>query len=262
MITLPTTARPVELNLAAALSNARFWDAGPARMEQRRRQWPDAIAADPESPHLLPNSATLTRPLAAEDAGDVVSLLREFYAAGTGAQWVLWSAWPTPDLAQHGLVHWGEPPIMVRQLWEAPIRNDPPELTIVEAVNERDVHDWNQVLIDGYPLPELREAGIDVVYDGRILGSWLRLFVGYVDGEPVSCSAAIADESVTGIFAVATVPSRRGRGYGAALVEAAANSEPSLPAMLAASDLGFPVYERIGFKTVGRFTLWIGDRSR
>jgi len=36
----------------------------------------------------------------------------------------------------------------------------------------------------------------------------------------------------------------------------AALANPELPAILVASDLGAPVYERIGFTTVRRITAW------
>jgi len=52
-----------------------------------------------------------------------------------------------------------------------------------------------------------------------------------------------------------------GRGYGLALTAAAAAVEPSKPATLIASDLGRPVYDRLGFVAVMRFTYWLGLRS-
>jgi GNAT superfamily N-acetyltransferase len=60
---------------------------------------------------------------------------------------------------------------------------------------------------------------------------------------------------------IATLESARGRGYGLALTAAAAAVDPSKPATLIASDLGRPVYDRLGFVAVMRFTYWLGLRS-
>jgi len=56
---------------------------------------------------------------------------------------------------------------------------------------------------------------------------------------------------------VGQLPARhRGKGYGAAVTEAAATAVPEEPAVLLASDDGRHVYERTGFLAVDRWTLW------
>ncbi len=86
------------------------------------------------------------------------------------------------------------------------------------------------------------------------------MWVGYVEGVPVSTSAAIVSDGMVGIYAVATSPPARRRGYGEALTWAAARSDDVLPATLQASTLGAPVYARMGFRTVGSFTIWTRER--
>src|SRR5687768_12419178 len=71
-------------------------------------------AADNEAAHPLLNSATLLAPLADRDAPALVARLQRFYAAGDGASWALWSAWPTPDLGPLGGTLVGQPPLMIR----------------------------------------------------------------------------------------------------------------------------------------------------
>ena len=62
---------------------------------------------------------------------------------------------------------------------------------------------------------------------------------------------------VNNVEMVATLDGWRGRGYGAAVTWAATTADPSLPAILIASDRGRPVYERLGYTAVTRWTLWI-----
>jgi GNAT superfamily N-acetyltransferase len=92
------------------------------------------------------------------------------------------------------------------------------------------------------------------------LGGHYRLWLGYVAGRPVTCAIANVSDGVVGVHFVATLPEARGRGYGAAVTARAASVAPTLPAVLQASDLGRPVYERLGFRVVCRFDLWIVPR--
>jgi hypothetical protein len=61
---------------------------------------------------------------------------------------------------------------------------------------------------------------------------------------------------ITEIDWVGTLPVARGRGVGAAVTWAATAVDPSRPAVLIASDPGRPVYERLGYLPINRFTLW------
>jgi ribosomal protein S18 acetylase RimI-like enzyme len=91
------------------------------------------------------------------------------------------------------------------------------------------------------------------------------LFTGYTDGRPVSAGSSIRTGQTVGIYAVATVPEARRRGYGAAMTArlladgAAAGCDV---AALQASDLGQSVYERLGFRTVIEYDAWFGAPRR
>jgi GNAT superfamily N-acetyltransferase len=95
----------------------------------------------------------------------------------------------------------------------------------------------------------------------------LRLFGGDVAGELVTCSALFTGTGVAGIYAVATDEAHRGRGYGGVLTAAAMDAGRSQgfdTSVLMASDLGEPVYRRLGFREVGlvRFLRWPGQGER
>jgi len=88
----------------------------------------------------------------------------------------------------------------------------------------------------------------------------LRFWLGRVDGRAASIAAASVSHGFVGIYAVATDPAFRGRGYGEALTWAATMFRPDLPATLQASPMGRPVYERMGFTTSAVFHCWTGER--
>ena len=81
----------------------------------------------------------------------------------------------------------------------------------------------------------------------------MRFYVGTLDKEPVATSLVIADGAVAGIYWVATREGWRRRGLGEALTWAAVRGGAErgcTVASLQASELGRPVYERMGFRLV------------
>ena len=94
---------------------------------------------------------------------------------------------------------------------------------------------------------------------------WLRegcaVYVGYTDGKPVSSGFGIRTGRTIGIYNIGTVESARRRGYGAAMtVRVAADGAAAGcdVAILQASDMGRPVYERLGFRTVVDRDVYLG----
>jgi GNAT superfamily N-acetyltransferase len=231
----------------------------PRSMGKPWTRWDGLWAADSKLPAAYPNSATILRPLVEQEAAEVIARLDQFYAADVGGPWMLWSAWATPDLTPFGMHPAGQTPLMVRLPVPVPTATAI-GLRIVEASTESDLRDLDSVMIRGYPIPELTFPD-DRVTDARALGGAMRFFVGYEGDQPVSCATACIGAREVGIYAVATLPDRRGKGYGGALTLAAMAAAPHLPAVLEASDFGQPVYLRLGFQVVSEYTLWYKSRG-
>lgn len=70
-------------------------------------------------------------------------------------------------------------------------------------------------------------------------------------------AAALSHAGLTLVEYVAVLPQGRGQGAGAAVTWAATLSEPEQPAVLIASDDGRPVYERMGYRAIERWTAWL-----
>jgi GNAT superfamily N-acetyltransferase len=87
-----------------------------------------------------------------------------------------------------------------------------------------------------------------------------RCYVGDVEQEPVTTAFGFTERDHVGIYNVATVPGHRGRGYGTAITARAVldgfTSGASV-AYLQSSVVGYRVYERLGFRTLEKWTVWI-----
>lgn len=214
-------------------------------------------AADYGVPAGLANGAYLLQPLAVmEDRGAaVLDAIEDHFAAGTGTA-MLWSPWPTPDLSSRGWLPFGHPPLLIRPAGgAAPALPD--GLRIERVADAGGVADFERTLIEAYPMPEaahLVPGG--VVADAILDEERLPLFVGYVGDEPVGTAAALVDYGHNDVGLVSVHAHHRRKGFGEALTWAATVADPSLPAALLASDDGRPVYERMGYVPILRFTLW------
>ena len=81
-----------------------------------------------------------------------------------------------------------------------------------------------------------------------------RMFGGWLDDELVTTAALFTGSGMAGIYAVLTADAMRGRGFGRIVTRAALHAgrdDGLTTGVLMASDLGLPVYLRIGFAVVG-----------
>jgi GNAT superfamily N-acetyltransferase len=82
------------------------------------------------------------------------------------------------------------------------------------------------------------------------------LYLGYADGRPVVSGLGWRTGRTIGVYSIATIPSARRRGFGAAMtarVVADGLAAGCDVAVLQASEMGRPIYERLGFRTVVRY---------
>ena len=202
---------------------------------------------------LFVNLGVVLRPPAEWDA--VLQRVDAVVPVGTTATLV--SPFGTPDLSNRGWHLVGHPPFMGRLPGAVPPPAMPPELEIREVTDQPALEAFERTLVDGYPMPDLQPYRWGQMYDERVLGGATRLWVGYIDGQPVATSAVHVVAGINNVEMIATLDAWRGRGYGAALTWAATTADPSLPAILISSDLGRPVYERLGYTALSRWTIWM-----
>ena len=76
----------------------------------------------------------------------------------------------------------------------------------------------------------------------------------------MAAGSAYAGDQLLRVENIAVLHGVRGRGYGVAITAATIGVDLTKPATLVSSDLGRPIYEKLGFRAVMRCTYWLGMR--
>ena len=216
---------------------------------------------DSGSPTPFGNVAVLRRPLRESEWAGAVRVMHHFYAQHDGGPYIVFSAWPTPDLHSMGFALVGHPPMMFRPA--APVSETMiPGFDIRNVDGSRAARDWEYVMVHGYPVPELQpfEPGCFLPERALAAKGWHH-YVGYLDDEPVATGSAYVGATHVHVEFISALESTRGKGIGRTITAVATTSSPDLPAMLISSDLGRPVYDKLGYLPLLRFTLWAGNRT-
>jgi ribosomal protein S18 acetylase RimI-like enzyme len=211
------------------------------------------------------NNVMQTR-LAPETAdGAIADALAYFRSAGVGelSWWVEPGAQPGDlgdRLAAHGLSYHEGASGMALAL-DALQEDATPRELVIEAVADRAGLDrWIEAFCLGYQMrEELHERTARLFRSLPPSVTW-RYYLGSREGQPVAVSQLFQGAGVAGIYSVATVPEARRRGYGAAVTLAALRDARALgyrAAVLEASSMGFPVYERMGFRTLRQMSSYL-----
>lgn len=159
------------------------------------------------------------------------------------------------DAASHSLTDEGLLPCFA--MGPGPVPAPPPDL-LIERVEPHNWGDFLDATARGFGMPpEMVEA---LLVPSVLDDDHARLFVGKVDGDAVATAVSIRTGATIGIYNVATVPESRGRGIGTAMTwHLLADADPRWEvAVLQASDMGRPIYERMGFSLVREFAELIG----
>lgn len=216
---------------------------------------------DAASPSRFLNVAIVREP--SSDAGwrVLADRVRGFFTKGSGGSFLLYSAWPTPDLATYNFACVGHPLLMIR--WPAPVTVDPILCFEIRAVTDKvGAEAWESVFIESFPVRELQPFRPGSILPPPTLAApgWQH-WVGYLDGVAVATASAYVGKHHLNVENISTLERARGRGIGRCMTATATAARPDLPAMLIASDLGRPVYSRLGYQSLLHYTLWAGDRE-
>jgi ribosomal protein S18 acetylase RimI-like enzyme len=134
----------------------------------------------------------------------------------------------------------------------------PPELELERVTTAAGMEEFERASLRGFEVGPVEPGSIHPA--AALAEPRLAVWLGRVDGEAVSSATSFVDDGAVGVYAVATVPEARGRGYGAALTARCVADGAGLPAVLTPSELAVPLYERLGFRRVATFRVWSPTR--
>jgi GNAT superfamily N-acetyltransferase len=141
---------------------------------------------------------------------------------------------------------------------------EPPELEIRRVTDAAGIDAHRQAVTAGFgsdPAVALGTACPDLLDRAECV-----VYVGYADGDPVISGLGWRTGRTLGVYSIATIESARRRGYGAAMTARAVADGVVAGcdvAALQASEMGRPIYERMGFRTVVKYTAYLeaADKS-
>lgn len=214
------------------------------------------IRSGPSLPFF--NLAAVTRlPI---DLGVVLERARRFYAP-FGVHWALGAAGEVADAiapaaAAAGMTCGSEPGVLLTPL--AGEASAVEGLTIQAVRNLETMRVYNDTMTAGFggtpwAAPEaLADAGLLRVPD-------MTHYIGFIDGAAVATAARISSHRIAGIVNVSTIPAFRRRGIGEAMTWRAAldgRDEGCIASYLQASEMGAPIYRRMGYRQITTSRIW------
>ncbi|HEX2646232.1 MAG TPA: GNAT family N-acetyltransferase [Candidatus Dormibacteraeota bacterium] len=215
------------------------------------------------------NGAVLARLQVGDAEPRIQDVLAWFHARSVPWRWIVGPRSSPDDLGQRlvgaGMRAASDHPGMVLRLDR--MRDEPPDLRgldVHEVLDRDDFDGWADVQRDTWGLTAesdeaWRTAHLQLGF-GRKLP--LRNYVALLDGKPVGGAAVFFAEGVAGIYNVAVLPEARGKGIGREVTLAALRDARELGfslSTLGSSDLGLPVYLRIGYEEVCRIRVYVVD---
>lgn len=230
----------------------------------------DGIAiADARVPLFMLNTGFLTRPL--EDAADARQRAEALLDAFSGHEhgWMVpvcaeWAAGEAGEAFAAAFTEGGLAPMMSLAGMSAaalapPVRPLPTDLEIRPVSTRGEALDLCDLNCAANHIPLEMGRG-SVTQDGY----WSEPrygYVGYVNGEAAAAGAVFVVDDVAYIGWMATAEAHRGKGYAEAIMRHALEAERSSSGItrtvLHATEMGEPVYRRLGYETHTVFTCWL-----
>jgi ribosomal protein S18 acetylase RimI-like enzyme len=238
-------------NLYQYLANLRNWKRTEFTETSSLWRWRTPLA------HPWFSGVLSLQPPAPDETETIHKTIAYFKANGVRVFIFTW--WLSPgaeewgrQLETGGFKFNNDPPGMVvelAQLNESIRTPDGLKITRVETAEVMET--WAHVFTQGYGLPLEWESDVLDSMVATSLDGPQSAYLAIVDEAPASAAALFLGAGVAGIYNVGTLPEWRGKGIGAAitlqpLVEA--RSQGYRIGSLQSSEMGYKVYERLGFR--------------
>ena len=141
-------------------------------------------------------------------------------------------------------------------------------LLVLRQVEDREMLAvWARTFILGFQLPEAMTTAFEEFISSLGIHLPFRHYLGYLNGKSVAASTLFVGAGVAGIYNVATLAEARGQGIGSAMTLAPLREARDMgyrAGVLQSSELGYRVYERLGFQKLCQMDhfFWQASRAR
>lgn len=162
-------------------------------------------------------------------------------------------------LVRHGFTDGGDEPAMGVALARLPSVLPLPEGVTVEQVSDRTaLEQWAHTAYEVLGAPNSDDAPFVAAVSRDTLddNAATQYYLARLDGKPVATAGLCLAAGVAGLFLVATLEAARRRGIGTAVTMApllAARDRGYAVGVLQASEMGYPIYARMGFTEQFRY---------
>ncbi len=222
-------------------------------------------------PYGLFNTAVVSDAARCGDMGELLNGAAGFFARKRSP----WSIWFCEDffadrqqrrqasvsLAAMGLKSVMAAPGMIAHRMSPP-RNELPSLECVRVGQVKTAFDFSHTMAAAFVVP--LDMSDRVYASERLWTGPVRGYVGYAGGEPVATTAIVIGGGAIGLYAVATHPRHQRKGYGESLMRTVLEDvirETSIDTVvLQSSRSGFSLYQRMGFRQVTQFSVFLAER--
>jgi GNAT superfamily N-acetyltransferase len=129
-----------------------------------------------------------------------------------------------------------------------------PGFEIRQVIDAIGIDDHRKVVTEGFGSPPAVAFGTTCA--GLLEHPDCTVYVGYAGGIPVVSGLGWRTGRTIGVYAIATIPEARRNGYGAAMTARVVRDGSNAGCdvgVLQASELGRPIYERLGFRVAVRY---------
>jgi GNAT superfamily N-acetyltransferase len=213
------------------------------------------------------NAALLSQPVEG-DGGELAHLL-QMSARQFDSRNLRWTCWVCDDFLtrralrdadrifnRYGLRPLTQAPGMYTRKLLPPSRKLP-SLEVRPVADSRTRTAFAEIMSVGFEIP----SGICAAVYGSEF-AWtggLRGYVGFANGRPVTTAAAMLTDDVIGLYSVATLPAYRRLGYAEAIMRQVIEEAGVDGTVLQSTRLGLSLYERMGYRMVTNFNVYIAD---
>jgi GNAT superfamily N-acetyltransferase len=162
-------------------------------------------------------------------------------------------------LEQKGLHQITEYPAMIIDLDTIDEISYRSNVHVKEIGEEADIKSWISIVASSFEMNEYEFAKFAKYILNRSMPECVKLYLAFHDGIPVASSMTIRRKEVISVHWIGTLAKYRGKGIGAAISHKPlldARAQGCKQAILLATDMGKPVYEKLGYKEYANYKVF------